>query len=130
MRFAGKEVKRMSSISRHTLFWLPRILSILFAVFLSIFALDVFDETKGFWPTTAALLIHLIPSFIVLAVLLIAWRWEWVGAALYTLAAARYAAFALPRHPDWFIFIGSPLLLMAALFLLNWVKRADMRRAT
>lgn len=51
------------------LFWTPRILCLLFAVFLSLFALDVFTEGYGFWKSILALLIHLIPTWIVLVIL-------------------------------------------------------------
>ena len=40
---------------RLTLFWTPRVAGILFVLFLSIFALDVFGETRGFWETLLAL---------------------------------------------------------------------------
>ena len=63
------------------LHWTPRILALLFAVFLSLFALDVFGEGYGFWKTILALVMHLIPTGIVLAVLAVSWRWQWLGAA-------------------------------------------------
>jgi hypothetical protein len=72
---------RMSLTSRRLLFWTPRILCILFAVFLSLFALDVFDEHLGFWKTLLALAIHLIPTWIVLGAMMLASRWQWVGAS-------------------------------------------------
>jgi hypothetical protein len=49
-------------------------LSILFAMFLSVFSLDVFSEANGFGETILALLMHLIPVDIVVIVLVIAWR--------------------------------------------------------
>ena len=39
----------MKSISKRLLYWVPRILAILFATFISIFALDVFGEHLPFW---------------------------------------------------------------------------------
>lgn len=119
----------MSHLNRRLLFWSPRILCIAFAVFLSLFATDVLSEQHGFLKTAVALLIHLIPVYIVLAVLLAAWQWEWVGAVLFTAAAATYAVWALPRHPDWTAFISLPLLVIAALFLAGWTKRADLHAA-
>jgi hypothetical protein len=62
-----------------TLYWVPRILGILFAIFISIFALDVFMEGYGFWETVVALVMHLVPTAIIFIVLLIAWRWERLG---------------------------------------------------
>ena len=51
---------------RQFLFWSPRVLTILFALFLSLFALDVFEEDRDFWGTALALFMHLIPTWIVL----------------------------------------------------------------
>ena len=60
------------------LFWAPRIISILFILFLSLFALDVFGQGYGFWETVQALFMHLLPSLLLVAALLLAWRWEWI----------------------------------------------------
>jgi len=64
----------MNASVKRVLFWAPRILCILFAIFLSVFALDVFSEGYGFWQTIGALLRHLVPTFIVVIALLIGWR--------------------------------------------------------
>lgn len=106
----------LTQTGKALLYWPPRALSILFVLFLSVFALDVFEESEGFWQTSLALGLHLIPALIVLAILVIAWRWEWVGAVLFTAAAVWYAVTA-HRHPDWILTIAGPLLLVAALFL-------------
>ncbi|HJN05246.1 MAG TPA: hypothetical protein QF480_01395, partial [Bacteroidales bacterium] len=65
------------------LFWTPRILVIIFAAFISLFALDVFSENKGFLETFIALLMHLIPTAIIIISLVVAWRWELFGAVFY-----------------------------------------------
>jgi hypothetical protein len=117
----------MNTFSRRVLFWTPRAICIAYAVFLSMFALDVFGEGFGFWKTIQALLIHLGPTFIVLVVLAIAWRWEWVGAAGFAGLAMWYAEVAGRRHPDWVAVIAGPLLVIAALFLVNWLKHDELR---
>ncbi len=125
----------MTQLSGRTLFWTPRALSILFIAFLSLFALDVFDERLGFWQTLLALAMHLIPCFVLIGALLLAWRWEWIGAALYGAAGTLYVVWVLRTHPhlraaiklNWILFIAGPALAIAALFLVNWVKRAEIR---
>jgi hypothetical protein len=119
----------MSYAARRLLFWSPRILCIGYSIFLSLFALDVFNENHGFTRIALALTVHLIPTAIVVAVLIAAWRWEWIGAALFTLVAAIYSAQVLPRHPSWAATIALPLFVIAALFLVNWIKRSDLRPA-
>lgn len=117
----------MNTAVRRTLFWTPRTLCILFALFLGLFALDVFGEGYGFWQTVLSLLIHLIPVCLVAAVLAVAWRWEWVGAALFTLLAVAYAVSVYPAPWDWYALISGPLLLVGALFLVNWRYRDQLR---
>ncbi len=119
----------MSRIAARLLYWSPRILSILFAMFLSLFALDVFREVHGFWPTVLAFAIHLVPAIVVIAVLLAAWRWEWIGTAVFSLAAVGYAVSVLPQHMDWAFVISLPLLVIAALFLTSWIERPKLRPA-
>jgi hypothetical protein len=113
----------MSPVSSRFLFWSPRILSNAFAVFLSLFALDVFQEAHGFWAVLPALLMHLIPTFVVVGFLLAAWRWEWVGALAFSGAATLYMYKVLPQHPDWAAGIALPMLVIAALFLASWMQR-------
>ena len=52
--------------------WTPRVLTILFILFMAIFALDVFGE-YSFPLILVALFMHLIPNFILIGVLLVAW---------------------------------------------------------
>jgi hypothetical protein len=110
------------------LFWSPRILCILFAAFMSLFALDVFDGKYGFWKTMLALLMHLIPVFALILVLVIAWRWEWVGATFFPALGLLYIWWAWRRFP-WLTYalISGPLFVLGALFLVNWLRRAELR---
>ena len=73
--------------------------------------------------------IHLIPTAVIIVVVIAAWRWEWVGAGLFTLAAVFYAWTVLPRHVDWAVIMAVPLLVIAALFLANWIERPKLRAA-
>ncbi len=110
------------------LFWTPRILCILFAAFISIFALDVFGEGNGFWKTLLALLIHLIPTALVLVVLLLSWRWEWIGGILYNALGILYIVTMWKRPFPWPVYaaISGPLFLVGILFLLNWKYRKQL----
>jgi len=75
----------MTSAARRFLFWTPRVLTIAFAIFLALFALDVFSEGYTGWRLLLALVMHLKWPATVAAVLVLAWRWEWVGTVLFTL---------------------------------------------
>lgn len=125
----------MSSFSKRTLFWAPRVLTIVFIAFLSLFALDVFDGHLGFWQTVLALTMHLIPVFVLIAALILAWRWEWIGAVLYAAAGLLYVTWVVsasrPIPPAvrviWISMIAGPAFVIAGLFLANWLKRGELR---
>ena len=120
----------MNKNTKRVLFWTPRILGILFTILLSLFAFDVFEGNYGFWQTIGALLLHLIPAFILAIVLIIAWRWELVGAVVFI----AFAVFYVGMSVSWghfpliaILFISGPLLLIGILFLLNHIYRAELR---
>jgi hypothetical protein len=71
---------------KKTIYWLPRLICILFIGFISIFALDVFGE-YGFPEILVALFMHLIPTFILIAVLTVAWKWSKIGGLLFLVLA-------------------------------------------
>jgi len=124
----------MSNLSKRALFWMPRALSIAFLAFLSLFSMDVFSEHLGFWQTALALTMHLIPVFVLIAALVLAWHWAWIGAALYAAAGLLYVAWVAsmsrPVPPAmrliWIVTIAGPAFVIAGLFLANWLKRADI----
>jgi len=125
----------MSDLSKRFLFWTPRVLSILFITFVSLFAMDVFDEHLGLWRTVVALAMHLIPSFVLVVGLILAWRWEWVGTALYGAAGLLYIAWVVsmsrpvpwPWRLVWMLTIAGPALLIAGFFLANWLRHGELR---
>ena len=59
----------MSANVQQILHWAPRILCIAFALFISVFALDVFSEGYSVGELLVALFMHLIPTMIILVVL-------------------------------------------------------------
>ena len=121
----------MKTSTKRFLFWTPRIICILFACFISIFALDVFQENHGFWNTLLALLIHLIPTGLLLLILAVAWRWEWFGALFFSaLGVLYFIAFWGRFHWSVYAIIAGPLFLLGGLFLLGWLRRAEIRAKT
>jgi hypothetical protein len=105
------------------IFWTPRILTILLAAFLMIFSLDEFSGQKSFWQIALGLLMHNLPSIILLLVLILAWRKEWTGAIIYSLFGLLYL-FTNLGHMHWsvIVLIPGPLVLIGLLFLLAWYK--------
>jgi len=118
----------MNDSLRSLLFWAPRALTILYILFLGLFALDVFGEGLSFWQTLVALFMHLIPNLVVLALLLLAWRWEWIGAVAFAGLGLFYIFWAWGKfHYSAYIGISGPLFLVAVLFLVGWIWRSQIR---
>jgi hypothetical protein len=115
---------KMKKSLRQTLFWAPRILGILFAIFISVFALDVFDEGYGFWETMLALAMHLIPTALLVTVLIFSWRWDWIGGILFPVLGILYLLTMRGLHWSAYAIIGGPLFLEGVLFLLSWRAKA------
>jgi hypothetical protein len=110
--------------SKGFLHWLPRILAIAFILFLSIFALDVFDGRSGFWMTLAAFLIHLIPSLVLFAITVVAWHNEKVGGILFLILGLVFTFFfETYKEISIFLAISGPVFLTGILFLVNYPKK-------
>lgn len=109
-------------------FWTPRILSIVFIVFLALMSSDVFEGGYGFWGTVLGLFVHNIPTLILLAVLIISWRFEIVGGIAFILAGVIYIAL-LMRNPfqwyylAWAVQVSGIAFLIGILFLVGWFKK-------
>jgi hypothetical protein len=108
----------MATNIRQWIVWAPRVLGLLMAGFLALFALDVFTEGSGF-AAVGAFAIHLVPALVILAVGLVSWRYPALGAATFIGLAMLYAWIAR-AHLDWILVISGPLMLLGLLFLWNW----------
>jgi uncharacterized membrane protein len=114
-------------IKNKIIYWLPRILSIAFVLFISLFALDVFGQYSG-WELVVGLFMHLIPSFVLLAVVLISWKYELVGAVVFFAFAVFYVITAgLGRPWTWYAFISGPAVVVSILFLLSWLQKKKLK---
>jgi len=119
----------MNKTMRKTMFWTPRISAVLFVLFISIFALDVFEADKSLGETLVGLFIHLIPSILLTIAIILAWRWEWVGTVAFAGWAIVY--FTTARGFEWFVYAliaGIPLII-GIFFLVDWVYRKEIHTA-
>jgi hypothetical protein len=73
------------------LIWTARVLGVLVCAFLSLFALDAFGGGKCLLEALPAFLIHVAPMALLLIVVVLSWRWEWVGGVVFTGLAFAYA---------------------------------------
>lgn len=110
------------------LFWTPRILAIIFILFLAMFSLDIFDMNLDFWGTVVGLFMHNIPSLVLLIVLIISWKYEIVGGIAFILAGLLYIGRLLMNPFEWYMLswsmtIAGPAFLVGILFIIGWRKK-------
>ncbi len=100
------------------LHWTPRVLVVLYAAFISLFALDVWDMDGSVLERLGGFLIHLLPTFVLLATLLIAWKRPTVGGLLFLGIALLFTVF-FNWTADWptLLILGTPLVVIGVLFL-------------
>jgi hypothetical protein len=116
----------MTKRSGKLLLWTPRILGILVCLYLSLFALDAFGGGKTFTQALPDFAVHVAPMLILLAIVGVSWRWEWVGGLVFTGLAARYAYFH-HDHVSWIAVITGPLLIVGVLFIWSWRCHRELR---
>ena len=113
-------------------YWTPRILSILFLIFLALMSLDVFDMKLGFWGTIIGLFMHNIPVFILTILLIISWKHEIVGGIAFILAGILYIAILLMNavktgfevyYLAWAVQISGIAFFIGIMFLVGWFKK-------
>ncbi len=110
---------------------LPRIAGIGLIIFVSLFALDVFDTHVTLWAQVGGFIIHLAPSFVLALVLLLAWKFELIGAIAYMVIAFLYYILTGGReHWSAYVTISGSLFLVGILFLMDWIiyKSRSKRR--
>lgn len=114
------------------IYWAPRILSVMFILFLTVFSWDVFGENSGFWQTALGLLIHNIPALILALIVWVSWKkYEIVGGIAFILAGIAHMASSIMRATidPWTtalaisMILDGPAFLIGILFLVGWFKK-------
>lgn len=119
---------KMTKVNKFV-FWIPRILAILFILFLALFSFDVFDSCNGLFGCALALFMHNIPSLVLLVILIISWKHELVGAIIFGLLGACGIIGAIittfiisesSKLNPIFIMLGVVCTLVGLLFFVGW----------
>jgi len=95
--------------------WLPRIICIFAILFISLFAGDAFEHGDTIWEKLGAFLMHLIPSFVLLAILLIAWKWELIGGIIFTAIGLGFSPYIFIHNYNMNHSVGLSLAIVLAI---------------
>jgi hypothetical protein len=88
-------------------------------LFVALFALDATGDG------TVAVLVHLAPAALLLALVAAAWRYEWVGAVGFITLGLLYAVIVWP-YVDWMLVLSVPGLVVGASFLWSWRRHDEL----
>jgi len=109
--------------------WLPRIICIFAILFVSLFAADAFSPDLTIWQQLGAFIMHLIPSFVLLAFLIIAWKWEYIGGIIFTIIGLGFSPVVFVmnyrmNHSIWMslgiiLSITIPFVIVGILFIVS-----------
>jgi cytochrome b561 len=119
--------------STRLIHWLPRIICIIAILFISLFALDAFNPELTTWQQISAFLMHLIPSFILIVLLVIAWKRELIGGIIFTLIGLGLSPLVFTHnfkmnHSIWMslgiiTIITIPFTIVGILFILSHYRK-------
>jgi hypothetical protein len=121
--------------------WIPRIICLLAILFVSLFALDAFAPGLTIWQQLGAFIIHLIPSFILLAFLIVAWKWEYIGGMIFLIIGVVMSPIIFMHnynmnHSVWMslgiiLAITVPFVIVGVLFMVSHsLKKKDRLNTT
>lgn len=99
----------------------PRIAAIAIIFFVSLFSLDVFDMEGTPLQLAGAFLLHNLPSIVMIVLLVFAWKRPQVGFIAFLLAGLFFLRFIFSQGGlGHFLLFSGPLLLISAMFYLDW----------
>jgi len=117
-------------LPKKAFFWAPRILGVIAIAFISMFALDAFQADLTPMEQIRDFLMHLVPTFILLAIFFVAWKWEFVGGIIFItigliLTPLIYIHNYNMNGSVWMslgviVMITFPFILMGILFILDY----------
>lgn len=111
------------NMKRSWLFWIPRGLIMLFALFTVVFSFDVFDVQAPWYRILLRLLVHNVPLMVLLIALRISWNRPAVGSILFYLFMLAFAFVVRSHGVIWVPLIFTvPLFIVATMFMVEYLK--------
>ena len=109
--------------------WSPRILGIGAILFVSMFSLDAFEPGLPLSRQLLNFMMHLIPSFVLLVLLIIGWKKPYLGGILFAIIGVVLSPFVYilnynRTHSIWIslaiiLIITVPFIVVGILFLIS-----------
>lgn len=117
--------------------WLPRIICLLAILFVSLFALDSFEQGKTIWQQMEDFVMNLIPSIVLLVFLFVAWKWELIGGIIFIITGLVSSVLVYTMNYNRLHSVGKslaivamitiPFIVVGILFLISYLLKKNYR---
>jgi len=115
----------MKDLLKITLYGAPRILGLLFIYLISKSVLNALAEYPS-WNVFISLLPQLRWGIFLAIILVLAWRWEWIGTLGFGIYAAWYAVSVGESNVSLFLTMAGVPALIAVLFFVGFTFKKDI----
>ena len=110
--------------------WVPRILMVLFIIFLTLFSFDVFEMEGSIWTKVGAFVMHSIPSIVLAAFVVVTWKVPLIVGIVDLVLAVAYTVLVWSQgNPQMAPGLALPLAIVGVLFIVAYVLERKARAA-
>jgi hypothetical protein len=115
-------------MKRNGLFWTPRIIVILFALFTMLFSFDVFGEKAPWYRLALGFFMHNIPFIIIMLLLYLSWKRPLLGMHVFIFVMIGLANFVM-THGDFMVlvYLLIPPFIISVLFLFDYFQQKKFK---
>jgi hypothetical protein len=106
-------------MGNYRLIWIPRIITILYALFLMLFSFDAFDGDSGIFLKIMGFLVHNLPTVLLILVIILTWKRPLIAGILYLLTGLIFTIYLKTWQHGIaaFSFLSLPLFVVGGLFI-------------
>lgn len=105
-------------MKKKILYWTPRVICLLAILFVMSFSFDVFEPGLSRGQQFLGFFMHNIPTLVLIAFLVISWKWEFIGGIIFSTVAVFgmiYLTDAFTRNLGS-LYLSVPFLIVGGLF--------------
>lgn len=113
---------------KKTVYWMPRILASLFTLFIMMFSFDVFDGTSSLTDQLIGFVMHNLPAFGIILIIVLSWKKDVIGMIGFALIAIGLFMMVIGSNPPLgsavnpaVFFISGPALMISILYGFSWI---------
>ncbi len=106
---------------KNKLIWIPRILTIVYALFLMLFSFDAFSGDSSLMLKILGFLIHNLPTVALILIIILTWKRTLIAGMLYLVAGLIFTIYFKTWQQGLMVFgfISLPLFIVGTMFIIS-----------